>query len=68
MGFVRNPIGWRDRLARLRGVPVEVDLRSYDADVAAINGLEPDVRRLSDDGLAARFERAARSRPRRDAP
>jgi preprotein translocase subunit SecA len=67
MTVVRNPIGWRDRLARLRGEPIEIDLRSYDADLSAINALADDVRRLSDDSLAARAH-ALRDRVRSGTP
>ena len=56
MGAVRNPVGWRDRLARLRGEPVEVDLRAYDADLAAINELDDEIRRSSDDALVTRAD------------
>jgi hypothetical protein len=35
--MIRNPIGFRDRLDRLRGSTVELDLRPYDEPLAAIS-------------------------------
>ena len=49
---VRNRTGWRERLGRLQGNPVQYGLRSYDAPLAEINGLEAGLRKLSDDRLA----------------
>jgi preprotein translocase subunit SecA len=45
---VRNRIGWRERLERLRGGAIHYDLRPFDAPLAAINGLETEVRALED--------------------
>src|SRR5689334_5678513 len=45
---VRNRIGWRQRLAHMRGARIELDLTSYDAEVEAINSLEPEISALSD--------------------
>jgi preprotein translocase subunit SecA len=41
-------VGWRERLARLKGAPVVFDLGRYDASLAEINRLEAEVRQLSD--------------------
>jgi hypothetical protein len=41
----RNRIGWRERLARLEGVPIEFDLRSFDQELSRIHRL----------GFAARY-------------
>lgn len=51
---VRNRVRWHDRLARLRGSSVELDLRSYDEPLAEINRLENDVGKLADSELDAR--------------
>ena len=51
---LRNPFGWRQRLARLQGSPVIVDLRAYDEVLSKIGDLEPEIEQLSDDALAAR--------------
>ena len=58
---VRNRIGWRDRLARLRGSAVVLDLSPYDGPLADINRLEDELRCCSDNELAARA-RAIRDR------
>jgi preprotein translocase subunit SecA len=58
---VRNRVGWRDRLARLRGTPVERDLSSYDAALAEINRLEAQLASLDDAELESRA-RALRDR------
>ena len=50
---IRNPIGWRDRLARFRGSSVELDLRSYDQPLAEIAAMEAEVAALSEDDLDA---------------
>jgi preprotein translocase subunit SecA len=49
-----NPVGWRDRVARLRGSSVELDLRRYHAALTEIGWLEPALRDQSDAALAAR--------------
>jgi preprotein translocase subunit SecA len=54
-GPVRNPIGLRQRLDRLRGVPVDLDLSAYDAPLAAIGAAEEELRRLADGDLQARM-------------
>jgi preprotein translocase subunit SecA len=51
---LRNPISLRDRLARLRGSRVELDLRAYDEALARIADLERDLRHLSDRALQER--------------
>jgi preprotein translocase subunit SecA len=56
LGPVRNRIGLRERLARLRGVPVELDLGRYDAPLAEIAALEAELRPLSDAQLAQRSQ------------
>jgi preprotein translocase subunit SecA len=53
-GAVRNRIGWRDRVARLRGSPVELDLRAFDDPLAEINQLEHGLGALSDGSLDGR--------------
>jgi preprotein translocase subunit SecA len=58
---VRNTIGWRQRLAHLRGSPVTFDLRPYDQELAEINRLGTDVEKLSDGEIEARA-RALRQR------
>jgi preprotein translocase subunit SecA len=52
--LVRNRFGWRERLAQFRGIPVELDLRSYDQPLSEINTLSDDIARLSDAELGAR--------------
>lgn len=63
---VRNTIGWRQRLARLRGSPVAFDLGAYDEELAEIHHLGKEVERLSDSDIGARArelrERAGGSR------
>lgn len=34
--MVRNPIGWRERLARLRGEPIQFDLAAFDEPLQAV--------------------------------
>ena len=51
---VRNRIGWRQRLARLGGSPVELDLRAFDEPLADIARLEEEVAGLSDDRIMQR--------------
>jgi preprotein translocase subunit SecA len=63
---VRNAIGWRERLAGFRGVPIEFDLQSYDGELAAIQSLEPELAGLSDEELDRRA-RQLRDRARNGA-
>ena len=56
---VRNRAGWRQRLARLRGSPVDLDLRAFDEPLAEIARIEHDVAGLSDEQVT---ERAAELR------
>ena len=49
-----NPMGWRQRLAHLRGSPVTFDLRPYDQELAEIGRLSTDVEPLSDGEIEAR--------------
>ena len=56
-----NTIGWRQRLAQLRGSPVAFDLRPYAQELAEINRLGTDVAQLSDGEIEARA-RALRHR------
>ena len=51
---VRNQIGWRDRLARIQGSPVELDLRSYDGPLGEIDALEDAFTKLSDGDIESR--------------
>ena len=53
---VRNRIGWRQRLARLGGSPVDLDLRDLDAPLGAVREIERDLAELSDAALAERAE------------
>lgn len=52
--MIRNRRTFRDRLARWAGSTVETDLREFDANLAAIETLAPELRGLPDDALAAR--------------
>lgn len=63
MERVRNPMGWGQRLARLRGVPIEFDLQRYDSALDAINDLESGLAGL-DDGELDRRARALRDTAR----
>jgi preprotein translocase subunit SecA len=61
---VRNPIGLRDRLDRLRGSPVDLDLSRYDGRLAEVAELETELEGLSLADLKARsgvLREAARS-------
>jgi preprotein translocase subunit SecA len=58
---IQNTIGWRQRLAHLRGSSVAFDLRAYDQELAEINRLGMDVEQLSDGEIEARA-RALRQR------
>ena len=51
---VRNRIGWRQRLARLGGSPVDLDLRGFDAPLEAVREIERDLAELSDGAIAER--------------
>ena len=50
---VRNPIGWRQRLSRLRGDAVLFDLDAYQSPLEEINALEERVKTLRDAELTA---------------
>ena len=52
--MLRNSIGWRERLAQLRGTSVLLDLRRYDAPLVEIATLGADLRRLTVPELRAR--------------
>jgi preprotein translocase subunit SecA len=61
--MVRNPTGLRSRLARWQGVPVDLDLRRYDAPLAEIAGMGPALEALRDEALrddGRRLREAAR--------
>ena len=49
---VRNRTGWRQRLARLGGSPVDLDLRGFDAPLEAVGEIERDLAELSDAAIA----------------
>jgi preprotein translocase subunit SecA len=53
--MIRNPVTLRQRIDRLRGVPIDFDLSRYDAPLAAIAALEPELQAL---GAAALTDRA----------
>ncbi len=55
--LVRNHFGWRERLARFRGVSVELDLRSFDQPLADINRLSGEIAGLSDPEINSRAQR-----------
>ena len=66
---VWNAIGWRQRLARLRGSSVAFDLNDYDESLAEINRLGVDVERLSDREIEGRArECRALTAARSDSP
>ena len=52
---VRNPIGFRQRIRRLQGAPIQFDLRAFEATLAAITRLEPSLTTLSDRALGDRW-------------
>jgi preprotein translocase subunit SecA len=54
MDRVRNPVGWREKLARVRGVPIEFNLQVYDAELSAIGDLERRLSGLTDGELDRR--------------
>ena len=62
--------GLRERLARLRGSTVIHDLAGFQAPLAAVGGLEPELQALDDPALRSARRRCARRRgaavPRRD--
>jgi preprotein translocase subunit SecA len=60
---VRNSIGWRERLASLRGSCVDLDLRGYDEPLAEIGRLADEIQRASDEEIDARV-RAIRAEVR----
>jgi preprotein translocase subunit SecA len=64
---LRDRHGWRERLARWRGSPVQVDLRDYAPALAEINRLEDRVGALDDRQLDA-AARAVGNRARTGAP
>ena len=54
---LRNSVGWRDRLARLRGSSVMLDLRRYDAALGEIAALGAEMATLTVPELRARVGR-----------
>jgi len=64
---IRNPVGWRDRLARLRGSAVQLDLAFCDAPLAAIEALGRGLDQETDEELIARG-RSLRAEARAGAP
>ena len=52
---VRNTIGFHQRIRRLRGSPVQRDLRAFDGDLGAITGLEVAIRALSSRDIEERW-------------
>ena len=52
---VHNTIGFHQRIRRLRGSPVQLDLRAFDDDLGAIAGLEVAIRALSSRGIEERW-------------
>jgi preprotein translocase subunit SecA len=51
---LRHPVGWRQRLARMRGSSVAFDLSTFDRPLDAINALAADTAALSDQELEGR--------------
>src|SRR5688572_28654809 len=51
---IRNRIGWHQWLDRVQGSPVDLDLRAYDAPLAAINELAAGLAAVSDDEIRDR--------------
>ena len=51
---VRNRMGWRQRLARLGGSPVDLDLRDFDTPLEAVRVIERDLPDLTDAAIAER--------------
>jgi len=52
---VRNTIGFRQRIRRLQGAPIQFDLSAFEGAVAAINRLEASLTTLSDHALGDRW-------------
>jgi len=52
---VRNTIGFRQRIRRLQGSPIQFDLSAFEGTLAAINRLEPSLTTLSDRALVERW-------------
>ena len=52
---VRNTIGFRQRIRRLQGSPIQFDLSAFEGTLAAINRLEPSLTTLSDRALIERW-------------
>jgi preprotein translocase subunit SecA len=50
----QNTIGWRQRLASLRGSPIDFDVRAYDRPLAEINRLGIGIEHLSGSEIEAR--------------
>jgi preprotein translocase subunit SecA len=50
---IGNPIGWRQRLSRMRGDPVQFDLGAYQSSLAEINALEERLEKLRNTELTA---------------
>jgi preprotein translocase subunit SecA len=55
---LRNPIGWRERLAQMRGSSVLLDLGRYDAALREIGALGVEMAELTARDLRARARRA----------
>ena len=64
---VANRMTWRDRLERLQGVPVRLDLGRYDEEIRRVNDAEVGWRELGDDAVRSRVDglrhRAAAGEP-----
>ena len=56
--MIRNSVGWRDRLAQMRGSSVLLDLSRYDAALREIGGLGGEMAALTAADLRARARRA----------
>src|SRR5262245_28922671 len=52
---VRNTIGFRQRIRRLQGAPIQLDLSAFEGTLAAITRLEPSLKALSDRALGERW-------------
>ena len=52
---VRNTIGFRQRIRRLQGSPIQFDLSAFEGTLAAINRLGPSLTTLSDRALVERW-------------
>jgi preprotein translocase subunit SecA len=51
---LQNTIGWRQRLASLRGSPIDFDVRVFDQTLAEINRVGIEMEHLSDSEIEAR--------------